>query len=125
MKGILMLFKDPDRTSTGDPRSCAWCAQSIIQQRHTNNGTKSSKTCVLPILPSKSILLLDLLCGLTCDIQMKTHYTAAVEESRMPVKELYNLKEKQESDENLNIYLYTIQDAQINFEDGRFKEVVY
>ena len=32
---------------------------------------------------------------------------------------------KEESDEKLNIYLYIIQDAQINFEDGRFKDVRY
>ena len=32
---------------------------------------------------------------------------------------------EQESNENLNIYLFIIQDAQINFEDGRFKKVVY
>ena len=51
---------------------------------------------------------------------------AAAEESRMLAKEFpYKLKKKQESDENLNIYLYIIQDAQINFDDGRFKEVVY
>ena len=28
-------------------------------------------------------------------------------------------------DENLNIYLFIIQDAQINFEDGRFSEIKY
>ena len=35
------------------------------------------------------------------------------------------IEKEQESNENLNIYLFIIQDAQINFEDGRFKEVVY
>ena len=35
------------------------------------------------------------------------------------------IEKEQESDENLNIYLFIIQDAQINFEDERFKEVVY
>ena len=35
------------------------------------------------------------------------------------------MEKKQESDENLNIYLYIIQNAQINFEDGGFKEVVF
>ena len=35
------------------------------------------------------------------------------------------IEKQQESNENLNIYLYIIQDAQINFEDGRFREVVY
>ena len=38
---------------------------------------------------------------------------------------LYKLKKKQESDETLNMYLYIIQDAQIKFEEGRFKEVLY
>jgi len=35
------------------------------------------------------------------------------------------ITKKQETDEKLNIYLYIIQDAQINFEDGRFKEALY
>ena len=35
------------------------------------------------------------------------------------------IEKEQESNEILYIYLYIIQDAQINFEDGRFKEVVY
>ena len=29
------------------------------------------------------------------------------------------------ADEPINVYLFVIQDAQINFEDGRFKEVNY
>ena len=35
------------------------------------------------------------------------------------------IEKEQESNETLYIYLYIIQDAQINFEDGRFKDVVY
>ena len=35
------------------------------------------------------------------------------------------IEKQQESNENLNIYLYIVQDAQINFDDGRFREVVY
>ena len=35
------------------------------------------------------------------------------------------IEKEQESNENLNIYLFIIQDAQINFDDGRFKEVIY
>ena len=35
------------------------------------------------------------------------------------------IEKEQESNANLTIYLFIIQDAQINFEDGRFKEVVY
>ena len=34
-------------------------------------------------------------------------------------------EKEQEANENSNTYLYLIQDAQINFEDERFKEVVY
>jgi hypothetical protein len=29
------------------------------------------------------------------------------------------------ADEAINVYLFVIQDAQINFEDGRFKEISY
>ena len=29
------------------------------------------------------------------------------------------------TDKEINVYVFTIQDAQINFEDGRFKEVHY
>ena len=35
------------------------------------------------------------------------------------------ITKKAEAEGNLNIYLYIIQDAQINFEDGRFKDVRY
>ena len=35
------------------------------------------------------------------------------------------IEKEKEADENLNIYLYIIQDAQINFEDGRFSEIKY
>ena len=35
------------------------------------------------------------------------------------------IEKQQEFNENLNIYLYIIQDAQINFENGRFREIVY
>ena len=34
-------------------------------------------------------------------------------------------EKEQGLDENLNIYLFIIQDAQINFEDGRFSEIKY
>ena len=35
------------------------------------------------------------------------------------------ITKEEEADELINVYLYVIQDAQINFEDGRFKEVSY
>ena len=35
------------------------------------------------------------------------------------------IEKQQESNENLNIYLYIVQDTQNNFDDGRFREVVY
>ena len=34
-------------------------------------------------------------------------------------------EKEQGPDENLNIYLFITQDAQINFEDGRFSEIKY
>ena len=35
------------------------------------------------------------------------------------------IEKEQEADESLNIYLFIIQDTQINFEDGRFSEIKY
>ena len=35
------------------------------------------------------------------------------------------ITKEQGADEAINVYLFVIQDAQINFEDGRFKEVLY
>ena len=35
------------------------------------------------------------------------------------------IEKEQEADESLNIYLFMIQNAQINFEDGRFSEIKY
>ena len=35
------------------------------------------------------------------------------------------IEKEQKTNGNLNIYLFIIQDDQINFEDGRFKEVIY
>lgn len=35
------------------------------------------------------------------------------------------IEKKAGSDEAINMYLFVIQDAQINFEDGRFKEISY
>ena len=35
------------------------------------------------------------------------------------------IEKEQGPDKILHVYLYIIQDAQINFEDGRFKEVAY
>jgi hypothetical protein len=35
------------------------------------------------------------------------------------------ITKEQGADEAINIYLFVIQDARINFEDGRFKEVLY
>ena len=35
------------------------------------------------------------------------------------------IEKEQEADESLNIYLFIIQDAQIDFEDERFSEIKY
>ena len=35
------------------------------------------------------------------------------------------IEKEQGADENLNIYLFIIQDERINFEDGRFSEIKY
>ena len=57
---------------------------------------------------------------------MTIHYMAAAEDIENASEGItIQIKKEQESDENLNIYLFIIQDAQINFEDGRFKEVIY
>ena len=35
------------------------------------------------------------------------------------------ITKKAGADDSINVYLFVIQDAQINFEDGRFREVNY
>ena len=67
-----------------------------------------------------------MLCGLTCVLtDDNTLHGSGRRIENASEGVTIQIEKKQESDENLNIYLYIIQDAQINFEDGRFKEVVY
>ena len=53
---------------------------------------------------------------------MTTHYTVREEELKMHQKEI---TKEAGADEPISVYLFVIQDAQINFEDGRFKEISY
>ena len=57
---------------------------------------------------------------------MTTPCTAAAEGFKNASEGItIQIEKEQEADESLNIYLLIIQDAQINFEDGRFSEIKY
>ena len=154
MKGILMLFEDPDRTSTEDyynpkitkvevtiegvPNQLYSKGMQAYQQwdeiikyfaltskrdKETDKVAKDlcfTDTTVLKYFTTRFALWLDLR---STDDNTLHGSGRRIENASEGVT--IQIEKKQESDENLNIYLYIIQDAQINFEDGRFKEVVY
>lgn len=60
-------------------------------------------------------------CGWIYAQQMITHYTVQAEESKVTIQ----ITKTAGADKSINVYLFVLQDAQINFEDGRFKEVNY
>ena len=154
MKGILMLFEDPDRTSTdaffnpnitkvevtieGIPNQLFSQGMRSYQQwdeinkyfaltskrdKETDRVAKDlylTDTSLAKYLTNRYALWLDLrstdgntLHGSGRRIEnVGEGVTIQIEKEQGPVKILY-------------IYLYIIQDAQINFEDGRFKEMAY
>lgn len=151
MKGILMLFEDPERTSTeeyynpkiekveitieGVPNQLY--SQGMKPYQHWTEITKFfgltskrhrvtdivlkdtafSNVVVEKYLTNSYALWLDLR---TTD-DNRLHGSGRRLENTSEGITLHITKE-QEADEPINVYIYTIQDAQINFEDGRFKE---
>ena len=154
MKGILMLFEDPNRTSTEDyynpqiskvevtiegvpnqlyskgmlayqqwDEITKYFALTSKRDKETDKVAKDlylSDTNIEKYLTKRFALWLDLR---STDDNTLHGSGRRIENASEGVT--IQIEKQQESNENLNIYLYIIQDAQINFEDGRFREVVY
>jgi hypothetical protein len=154
MKGILMLFEDPERESTehfynpkiekvemtieGVPNQLYSQGMRAYQQwdeinkyfaltskrnKETDQVAKDlnfTDTHIGKYLTTNYALWLDL--RTTDD---NTLHGSGREIQNASEGITIQITKKQEADEKLNIYLYIIQDAQINFEDGRFKDVRY
>ena len=154
MKGILMIFEDPERTSTetfynpkiekvemtieGVPNQLYSQGMRAYQQwdeinkffaltskrnKETDKIAKElyfTNTTLEKYLTDNYALWLDLR---TVDDNTLHGSGRRVENASEGIT--IQITKEQEADELINVYLYVIQDAQINFEDGRFKEVLY
>ena len=154
MKGILMLFEDPERTSPetyynpeitkltmtlgGKPNQLysqgmkayhqwyeikKFFALDSKKRRTTNEVIRDlsiSETNLEKYLTTNYALWLDL--RSTYDNNL--HGSGRRIDSG-PGGMTIQITKKQGENKAINIYVYSIQDAQINFEDGRFKEVIY
>lgn len=154
MKGILVLFEDPDRSSTeaycnpkmtkvemtieGVPNQLYMQGMRTYQQwdeinkyfaltskRNEETDKVAKDLCFTNTTLDKNLtdnyaLWLDLR---TTDDNTLHGSGRAVENASEGIT--IQLAEEQGADEPINVYLYTIQDAQIKYEDGRFKEIRY
>ena len=154
MKGILMLFEDPERTNTdhfynpkitkvemtieGVPNQLYSQGMKAYQQwdeinkffaltskrsRETDKFAKDLKfsdTTLEKYLTKRFALWLDLR---TTDDNSLHGSGRRIENASEGIT--IQITKEAEADEPINVYLFVIQDAQINFEDGRFKEVNY
>ena len=154
MKGILMLFEDPDRTSTEDyfnPNitKVEMTIEGVPNQLYSQ-GMKSyqqwdevnkyfaltSKRNEETDIVAKDLYLTTVTIGkyltnnyaLWLDLRSTDDNTLhgsgrKVENTSEGIT--IQITKEQGADEPINLYLYVVQDAQINFEDGRFKDVRY
>ena len=154
MKGILMLFEDPDRTSTetyfnpqitkvemtieGIPNQLysqgmksyqqwdeinKFFALNSKQNKETNMIAKElcfTDTSLEKYLTTNYALWLDLR---STDDNTLHGSGRRIENASEGIT--IQIAKESGADEPINVYLFVIQDAQINFEDGRFKEVSY
>ena len=154
MKGILMLFEDPERTNTdhfynpkitkvemtieGVPNQLYSQGMKAYQQwdeinkffaltskrsRETDKFAKDLKfsdTTLEKNLTKRFALWLDLR---TTDDNSLHGSGRRIENASEGIT--IQITKEAGADEPINVYLFVIQDAQINFEDGRFKEVNY
>ena len=154
MKGILMLFEDPDKTSTEDfvnpnitkvkmtiegvPNQLysqgmrqyqqwdeinKYFALTSKRDKETDKVAKDlyfSDTNIAKYLTKRFALWLDLR---STDDNTLHGSGRRIENASEGIT--VQIEKEQGPDENLNIYLFIIQDAQINFEDGRFSEIKY
>ena len=154
MKGILMLFEDPERTNTKDfynpkitkvemtiegvPNQLYSQGMKAYQQwdeinkffaltskrdKETDKFAKDlnfSDTTLEKYLTKRFALWLDLR---TTDDNSLHGSGRRIENASEGIT--IQITKEAGADEPINVYLFIIQDAQINFEDGRFKEVNY
>ena len=152
MKGILMLFEDPERTNTEDfynpkitkvemtiegvPNQLYSQGMKAYQQwdeinkffaltskrdKETDKFAKDlnfSDTTLEKYLTKRFALWLDLR---TTDDNSLHGSGRRIENASEGIT--IQITKEAGADEPINVYLFVIQDAQINFEDGRFKEV--
>ena len=154
MKGVLMLFEDPDRINTesffnpkitkvemtieGVPNQLY--SQGMKAYQHWNEINKffafNSKHSKI----TNSVLKEVNFSNVTLEKYLTTNYALWLDLRSADDNFLHGSGRRIENasegitiqiskeagdDETINVYLYVIQDAQINFEDGRFKEVIY
>ena len=154
MKGILMLFEDPERTNSEDfynpkitkvemtiegvPNQLYSQGMKAYQQwdeinkffaltskrdKETDKFAKDlnfSDTTLEKYLTKRFALWLDLR---TTDDNSLHGSGRRIENASEGIT--IQITKEAGADEPINVYLFVIQDAQINFEDGRFKEVNY
>ena len=154
MKGILMLFEDPERTNTEDfynpkitkvemtiegvPNQLYSQGMKAYQQwdeinkffaltskrdKETDKFAKDlnfSDTTLEKYLTKQFALWLDLR---TTDDNSLHGSGRRIENASEGIT--IQITKEAGADASINVYLFVIQDAQINFEDGRFKEVNY
>ena len=154
MKGILMLFEDPERTNTEDfynpkitkvemtiegvPNQLYSQGMKAYQQwdeinkffaltskrdKETDKFAKDlnfSDTTLEKYLTKRFALWLDLR---TTDDNSLHGSGRRIENASEGIT--IQITKEAGADASINVYLFVIQDAQINFEDGRFKEVNY
>ena len=154
MKGILMLFEDPDRTGTeiyynpniekveitieGVPNQLYSQGMRAYQQWDEIN----KYFCLTSKRNKETDQVAKDLCltSVTLEKYLTTNYALWLDLRTIDDNPLHGSGRRVENasegitiqiakeagdNEPINIYLYVIQDAQINFEDGRFKEVLY
>jgi hypothetical protein len=154
MKGILMLIEDPERTSTEtyyNPNitKVEMTIEGVPNQLYSQ-GMKSyqqwdeiNKFFALNSKRNKetSMIVKDLcFTSTTLEKYLTNNYALWLDLRSTDDNTLHGSGRRVENasegitiqiakeagaDEPINVYLYIIQDAQINFEDGRFKEISY
>ena len=152
MKGILMIFEDPERTSTetfynpkiekvemtieGVPNQLYSQGMRAYQQwdeinkffaltsKRDKETDKIAKELYFTNITLEKYLTDNYWLDLRTVDDNTLHGSGRRVENASEGITIQITKE-QEADELINVYLYVIQDAQINFEDGRFKEVLY
>jgi hypothetical protein len=154
MKGILMLFEAPDRTSTdtyynpkitkvemtieGVPNQLYSQGRKAHQQWDEINkffalNSKRNKETNL-VVKDLSLTFTTLEKYLTDNYALWLDLRSTDDNSlHGSGRRIENASEgitiqitkEAEADQPINVYLFIIQDAQINFEDGRFKEISY